>query len=290
MNETSGIENSMLTEMRKQFAVGNIQGARSALMQLSPEDRAELEARLGVDSVARMYRVTRKVRGPSAGRVVIIHGIMGGKLASVDASGDEDLVWMNVFRLISGRIADFTLNEKGEPADPSLRVVTRGLLDEYMPLVLEVSQSWDVLPVAFDWRLDIDQSAAVLNGEIVRWSKGQPVHIVAHSMGGLVSRRFMQLFPQTWAAMRDPAGLKRGGRLVMLGTPNRGSFAIPFVLTGEEKTVRKLERFDQRHDMRELLEIINTFPGSYQMLPSPKESLNKSTEHALEPLMCATGA
>lgn len=239
-------------------------------MHLSPEGRVELEARLGVESVARMYRVTRKVRGPSAGRVVIIHGIMGGKLASVDVSGDSDLIWMHVLRLIAGRIEEFRLDEKGEPANPSLRIVTRGLLDEYMPLVLEVGQMWDVLPVAFDWRLDIDKSAAVLNAEIVRWSKGQPVHIVAHSMGGLVSRRFIQLFPQTWAAMKDPDGLRRGGRLVMLGTPNHGSFAIPFVLTGEEKTVRKLERFDPRHNMRELLEIINTFPGSYQMLPSPK--------------------
>jgi pimeloyl-ACP methyl ester carboxylesterase len=128
------------------------------------------------------------------------------------------------------------------------------------------------LPVAFDWRLDIDRSADALNDAIRAWAGSEPVHIVAHSMGGLVSRRFMQLHRDTWQGMKDPNGMQLGGRLVMLGTPNRGSFAIPFVLTGEEKTVRWLEVFDLPHDMPALLRIINSFPGSYQMLPTTKLS------------------
>ena len=259
-----------LARLRAQFTLGDVDGARRAFLQLSDDGRSELEAKLGAPTVARMFRVTRQVRGPSAGRVIVIHGIMGGKLASVDGSGDVDHIWLNYPRLVFGRIADLALDQNAEPADPALRIVTRGLLDEYLPLVFEVSQRWKVLPVAFDWRLDIDKSAAVLDREIRRWANGEPVHIVAHSMGGLVSRRFIQLFPDTWAAMKDSDGLRRGGRLVMLGTPNRGSFAIPFVLTGEEKTVKTLETFDLRHNMQELLNIINTFPGSYQMLPSPK--------------------
>lgn len=270
MATTADTPEPTLAYLRRQFAAGDIDGARRALMQLSPEGVKELEGRLGAATVARMFQATRKVRGPSLGRVVVIHGIMGGKLASIDSSGDDDHVWLNYPRLVFGRIADFKLDASGEQADPSVRIETRGLLDEYMPLVLEIGQRWDVLPVAFDWRLDIDKSAAALDIEIRRWAPGQPVHIVAHSMGGVVSRRFMQMFPSTWDAMKDPDKLKRGGRLVMLGTPNRGSFAIPFVLTGEEKTVKMLETFDLKHNMEELLEIINTFPGSYQMLPSPE--------------------
>jgi pimeloyl-ACP methyl ester carboxylesterase len=259
-----------LEHLRAQFAAGNVDGARRALLQLSPEGRAELEARLGAPAVARMMQTSRRSRGRVNGRVVVIHGIMGGKLASIDASGDEDLVWVNLFRLAFGRIGDFALDANGDPVDPAMRVVTRGLLDEYMALVFELGQRWEVLPVAFDWRLDIDRSADALNDAIRAWAGNEPVHIVAHSMGGLVSRRFIQQHRDTWERMKDPNGMQLGGRLVMLGTPNRGSFAIPFVLTGEEKTVRWLEVLDVPHNMPTLLRIINSFPGSYQMMPSPK--------------------
>ena len=259
-----------LVRLRDALAAGDMQGIREGLMSLSPDGRKELEERLGPRAVERVLQTTRKARRGTNGRVVLIHGIMGGKLAIEDKSGDDDLVWVNYLRLIAGRIGDFQLDADGNQADPNLRVITRGLLDDYLSMVTELDSKWNVLPFAFDWRLDIDQSAHELNEAISKWSGGEPTHIVAHSMGGLVSRRLIQLHPETWRAMADADGLKRGGRLIMLGTPNRGSFAIPFVLTGEEKTVRMLERFDLAHDMPELLAIIDTFVGSYQMLPSPR--------------------
>jgi hypothetical protein len=67
--------------------------------------------------------------------------------------------------------------------------------------------------------------------------------------------------------MDDAEGQGRGGRLVMLGTPNRGSFAIPLTLTGGEKLVKVLARADFSHSLDELLSILGTFPGLYDMLP-----------------------
>ncbi len=55
----------------------------------------------------------------------------------------------------------------------------------------------------------------------------------------------------------------------MLGTPNRGSFAIPLTLSGAEKVLKVLAVGDVDHSLPELLEIVSTFPGMYQMLPSP---------------------
>ena len=55
----------------------------------------------------------------------------------------------------------------------------------------------------------------------------------------------------------------------MLGTPNHGSFAIPQVITGAYDTIRKLAIVDLTHNRRELCDILNGFPGSMQMLPSP---------------------
>jgi hypothetical protein len=53
-----------------------------------------------------------------AGNVVFLHGIMGSNLATVDKSGDEDLVWINLFRLAKGNIERLRLSEDGtENAD-----------------------------------------------------------------------------------------------------------------------------------------------------------------------------
>jgi len=69
--------------------------------------------------------------------------------------------------------------------------------------------------------------------------------------------------------MDDGTGHAAGGRLVMLGTPNRGSFAPALALTGVEKLVRRLALIDGDHRLPALLAILATFGGLYQMLPSP---------------------
>ena len=262
-------QESPLANIRRALAAGDMPAVRSALLALSPEGREGLELRLGTRAFDRLMLNARTARRANRGRVVVIHGIMGGELATRDASGDEDLVWVHYPRLVLGRIEDFKLDAAGNNADPDLDVIPCGLLEEYLPLLFELNGTWDVLPFAFDWRLDMTRSADLLDTAITAWAQGEPVHIVAHSMGGVVARRFMQRHPATWQSMADAGGLRRGGRLVMMGTPNRGSFAIPFVLTGEEQTVRLLATFDLKHDLREVLDIVDTFVGAYQMLPSP---------------------
>ena len=59
----------------------------------------------------------------------------------------------------------------------------------------------------------------------------------------------------------------------MLGTPNRGSFAIPGAMSGNEDVVKKLALLDVTRGVSGLLPILNTFLGSYQTMPSPKVDL-----------------
>ena len=58
--------------------------------------------------------------------------------------------------------------------------------------------------------------------------------------------------------------------LIMLGTPNHGAFASLQVITGLEPLVRWLARLDLKDSLSELLSILNTFVGTFQMLPSPR--------------------
>ena len=213
---------------------------------------------------------SRGRRRGKLGKVIVLPGIMGSELDSVDAKGDADRIWLNFPRLLGGRIRDLELAADGSPAPQGVHVRTAGLHRKtYLAMLLELDTRWIVRPFPFDWREDIDKSADRLAGEVQAFGGGDPVHLVAHSMGGLVSRRFIQRHADLWESMDDADGQGRGGRLVMLGTPNHGSFAIPLTLTGAEKLVKLLARADFRTSKEKLLAILGTFPGLYDMLPSP---------------------
>jgi pimeloyl-ACP methyl ester carboxylesterase len=252
------------------------------LMRPSLEEEKALRAYLGEDRYQRMHsmalkrKVARSVAVQPKGNVVVIHGIMGGEL-SVSSGGPGDLTWVNVFRIARGWLDRLRLSEDGRSeANSKFTVKATGILKRYYgELLLSLSETWNVKAFWFDWRKDLDLAADELNSRIRGWfDPSAPVHIVAHSMGGLVARTFMKLYPERWNTMWDPGDDKRspgtmGGRLIMLGTPNQGSFAIPQVTTGLESLVRNLALADLRHNKHQLLDTFNSFVGSYEMLPSP---------------------
>ncbi len=257
-----------------------------AELLLSPtlEQEKVLRAHLGDERYQRMHSMALKrslalkrsaTRGGAAeprGRVVVIHGIMGAEL-SVSSGGNGDLTWVNAFRVMRGWLDRLRLDPTGRrEANDKFRVTASGIMKRYYgELLLSLSERWDVQAFWFDWRKDLNLAADALNTKINEWfGTDAPVHIVAHSMGGLAARTFIANYPNRWRTMWDQkTDGALGGRLVMLGTPNMGSFAIPQVITGLEGLVRKLALLDLRHSLEDLLETFNTFAGSYQMLPSP---------------------
>src|SRR5690606_7299431 len=61
-------------------------------------------------------------------------------------------------------------------------------------------------------------------------------------------------------------------RLIMLGTPNFGSFAPVAALRATNDAVRKAGWLDMANSAEELAsEVFNTFPGLTQMLPAPEK-------------------
>ena len=223
-------------------------------------------------SLAEHTRMVR-ARAPMVGNVVFLHGIMGSNLLTVEKDGDEDLVWVNLLRLAAGQIARLRLTPDGRrDADPKYKVQV-GDLDKrtYARAILWLRGRWNVAPFAFDWRRDIDEAADALAVFIRKQFPAGPVHLVAHSMGGLVSRNFIHRHHDLWQQMADADGGTGGGRLVMLGTPNYGSFAIPQAMTGVEKLVRLLATADVTHDLDDVLDVLNSFVGSYEMLPAPSK-------------------
>lgn len=262
-----------LDRLERAMASSEMARIRRAVRQLAPEDRAVLDVQWPAETVTQVLRSARsRPRAARLGKVIVLHGLAGAQLDSVDARGDPDRVWLDFFRLAAGRLADLELRPDGKPASPDVREVRpAGLFPHgYLPILLRLDElGWDVRPFAYDWRLDISHSALGLARVVKSFGGGEPVHLVAHSMGGLVARRFIQLQRDLWTRMDDANGRRRGGRLVMLGTPNRGSFAIPLLLAGRELLVKALDLVDRPLHGRSAVKVTNTFPASYQLLPSP---------------------
>jgi pimeloyl-ACP methyl ester carboxylesterase len=266
----------------KQFEAADAKEMSRTLARPTSEQETALRLYLGDSRYERMHstalQATATRRGlttPSKGKVVVIHGIMGAELSNFDspASPESIKIWVHYWRIFRGWVERLLLNPDGQTSRYDVRA-TGIMQDYYGELALELLvKNWDAQSFWFDWRKDINASARELHAKINGWfGTDTPVHIVAHSMGGVVSQAFIKNHTPRWTSMWDDqsnAKGQRGGRLVMLGTPTYGSFIIPQVITGLEPMVRKLAFLDGSHDLRGVLDIVNTFPGSYQMLPSP---------------------
>ena len=110
---------------------------------------------------------------------------------------------------------------------------------------------------AYDWRRGLPAIAESLVERLA--ARAREVHLVCHSMGGLVAR----------AAIEQ--GARKVGKVIMLGTPNFGSFVPVQALTGALSLVRKLDFVDPFHDLDELCGVFNTFPGLYSCMAAPEK-------------------
>ncbi len=251
----------------------NTQELIQILSRPSPEEDRVLRVHLGAERYERLRQLALrsggKRGGPKKGNVVVLHGIMGGELTVYD-KGKPQAIWLHFLRLVMGAAGWLRMREGGVSI---YDVRATGILKKwYSEMLLNLAQEdWNVQAFWFDWRRDLTESADVLREQMDEWfGKETPVHLVGHSMGGLVARTFILRHPDRWKRAWDSKGSgAAGGRLIMLGTPNHGSFAIPQICTGVESSVRKLVIADVKHSASELVGIVNTFPGSYQMLPSP---------------------
>ncbi|WP_138761172.1 DUF7379 domain-containing protein, partial [Modestobacter altitudinis] len=201
--------------------------------------------------------------------VVFLPGIMGSELTI----GGEH-VWLSPWRLAQGGFGRLRL----PPADAADTAQPGGVLCVGYRATLErLSRQFEVVAFPYDWRDDVAHAAARLRTLLERLLAdeelaGVPVHVVAHSMGGLVAR---------YALTEEAAGTdghgsslavrleERGGRVVLAGTPNQGSLATPLALIGRHPVLAGLSRVDLRGSLDDWLDTVWTFPGLLQLLPRP---------------------
>ena len=182
---------------------------------------------------------------------IILPGIMGSNLYK-----EEDKVWVDFWSFVKGDLVKLDINATNISA-PSL------MGSSYRKLAKYLSNKYDVLPFAYDWRKSLTDEAKKLDDTIkILLTKKQPIHVIAHSMGGVVFREFI-LSGSQWPALNSSQGFKT----LLLGAPLGGSFLIPETLCGRGGNISKLSMIDLKHGKKELLQVFSQCPGLYHLLP-----------------------
>jgi pimeloyl-ACP methyl ester carboxylesterase len=203
--------------------------------------------------------------------VVFVPGIIGTELTY-----QGDLIWPGTLWEMVGpynRMKQLT----------STTAVARNVIRRYVLRYPVYSRILDhlhdvlgnrVYECPYDWRLPNEESAKRVAEKVQEASqKYQNIVIVAHSMGGLISRHYLES-----GRFDSATGYRNVSALITLATPHYGS---PFALAAG-LGYRKEEFLSQD----QVYELANNpeFPSVYQLLPPPNLPFVWRTDANLEPL------
>ncbi len=125
-------------------------------------------------------------------------------------------------------------------------------LGDYLVEELGYKRGQDFFEFAYDWRQDVRLSAVKLADLIDGFSGNQPITIIAHSLGTMVSRYYIEHL----------GGKQHVERAILMGGPHRGAVkALPAMLAAPGILPFGIYSGKTR-------KISLSFPSSYQIIPT----------------------
>ena len=239
-----------------------------------PDKVSQLKSFLGPDVVANLIHLAKQNRQPAhlahrpEKNMIFIPGVMGSSLQSKTLGS---LFWLDLRNL--ARLNGLQLREDGlTDLDPALEVSPVGLTMEYEGF-LAASLRHETLcheTFPYDWRKPWSVSAERLKELVDRlWTKNgrEPIHLVCHSMGGLVARSMLVKYKNE---LEDKIG-----RIVFIGTPHYGTPAIAGYLKnhlwGMEELVLLATKLS-RETFRSLWGVLGLLPAPVGIYPGTSPS------------------
>ena len=203
--------------------------------------------------------------------VIIVPGIMGTKLWK--DSVVDNLIWPDTTQIVTSVSDDFLYDLKMDSSGVSIGAdiitgdIIRDLNDTdyftslFNSLISEdYAEDSDLFENPYDWRTDIEVSALKLKEKIneIKAQRGvEKVDLVAHSMGGLLVKKYLKDF-----------GGDSVEKFIDIGTPHRGSpGAYKILMYGDNLGVRKFFGLININ-ANSIKEISQNMPSVYQLLPS----------------------
>src|SRR5574343_1495182 len=231
--------------------LGRADGDNAGFLSLAPKPAA----------APRCAAAIARSRGGNKPRpiAVVLPGTMGSELTAGD-----DPVWLNYWALLKGGLKKIAMGREG--------IAPVGLVDQfYGPLVEFLARSHQVKIFPYDWRYSVRKAAArlaVTLEPLVSQAErsGQPLRLVAHSMGGLVVRSMIADGGAGSALWKRITRLP-DSRFLMLGTPNLGSYEAVRWLTGFNPTQSKLSLLDITQNTDDIINLVSRYAGLLELLP-----------------------
>lgn len=240
--------------------------------------------------LATLYK-TRQIDGLQP-PVILVHGAFGGRICDDATQAEPQEHWPGgLIKLLTGNYQTLALPVANTPyATEQQPLTVCGLTDTvagtdfygdiektltgpggYLrtePGTTVADQQRRYYRFTYDWRQDNHQTAAQLNALVdqIRIDHGNDtlqVDIVAHSMGGLVTRYWLRYGNTDVLNSNDfpinNEGADKARKVILVGTPNLGSTsALQQILVGADFTVNDVAP-----------EVLLSFPSAYQLLPHP---------------------
>ena len=241
-------------------------------MATDPATAPHVEAFLGTRAFADYRRLaggvdTRHLAVSSPTNLIFLPGIMGSQLNSRTRGG---VWWLDVRNL--DKIDRLRLAPDGstdaDPQDAVVPFTTDPTYDPFLVAVLAEDRLGHEL-FAYDWRKPLAAGTAALKKkieEIHAGNGGREVHLVAHSMGGLLVRA-------TLAAHGDDALWSKLGKIVFIGTPHYGAPVIASYLKKHLwgfELLALLGKYLSRETFRSLWGVLSLLPAPAGVYPGTR--------------------
>jgi len=204
--------------------------------------------------------------------LIFIPGVMGSFLKSDSLGG---IWWINL--LEPNCIDKLRLNPNGdEDENPEYQINPCTIDNCYLAFTTNaiIQEDFGLDPFSYDWRKPINFSSSLLRNRIFdlyRKNGNRPVHLVAHSMGGLLVRATLMNYGQELS--------EKLGRIVFIGTPHYGSPQIASYLKNHlwgSDLLALLGFFLSRNTYRSLWGVLSMLPAPQKIYPGTRlEDRNK---------------